>query len=89
MVVGMSFSMLAPFQFVAHRWTILVMRVELVLFSGTAVLASLAYGWRVLPAGAAGALIGLLVTVGAVLLLVGSLPVIYYDKLNASRFAIP
>lgn len=85
MIVGMSFSMLAPFQFVAHRVTLLVMRLELAFFASVTAVAVIAYDYHALPPMDAGLAVGVLVTAGATLLLLGSLPVIYYDWWNAWR----
>ena len=79
MVMGMAFSMIAPFQFITHAWTIRAMRLELGVLAAIAGLATVVPLASAGLGGMASELIGALVVLAGGIFWAGSVPVLYYS----------
>lgn len=79
MIMGMAFSMLAPFQYISHAWTIRVLRGELLLL-GMAVASVLLVVGDASLAPAATLTLGASVAIAGLLLLAGAAPVLYHRE---------
>ena len=83
MIMAMAFSMLAPFQYLSHTWTIRVLRVELGLLTLAVILAFLRDAEASPFVPGTTALLGATMMVAGALVVAGVIPVLYYEPKGA------